>query len=212
MQELRNMDDDLQKHKEAYTKNKKLYIKQCRLLNPVDLAPARTQLEKEFKTAMQKQDQKIELAMKMYDLVSRHIERLDSQVLKTGISEADWVRSSAMRQSSLNNRKRSLFTNITDGHRKRIHHSSRPNPSMMGQSAASNESEVDPNEPIYCYCNQVSFGDMIACDGENCEKEWFHYACVGLVEPPVGKWYCDYCKSEQYQDSSNSSSSSSEED
>lgn len=88
-------------------------------MNPVDLAPARTQLEKEFKTAMQKQEQKIELAMKMYDLVSRHIERLDSQVLKTGISEAEWVRSSAMRQGSLNNRKRSLFTNITDGHRKR---------------------------------------------------------------------------------------------
>lgn len=43
---------------------------------------------------------------------------------------------------------------------------------MIGQSAALNESEVDPNEPIYCYCNQVSFGDMIACDGENvsCEK------------------------------------------
>lgn len=88
-------------------------------MNPVDLAPARTQIEKEFKIAMQKQDQKIELAMKMYDLVSRHIERLDSQVLKTGVSEVDWVRSSAMRQSSLNDRKRPLFTNITDGHRKR---------------------------------------------------------------------------------------------
>lgn len=26
---------------------------------------------------------------------------------------------------------------------------------------------IDPNEPKYCYCNQVSFGDMVACDGEN---------------------------------------------
>ncbi|KAJ8448082.1 hypothetical protein Cgig2_031806 [Carnegiea gigantea] len=26
---------------------------------------------------------------------------------------------------------------------------------------------IDPNEPIYCICHQVSFGDMIACDNEN---------------------------------------------
>jgi len=23
---------------------------------------------------------------------------------------------------------------------------------------------VDPNEPTYCICNQVSFGEMVACD------------------------------------------------
>jgi hypothetical protein len=26
---------------------------------------------------------------------------------------------------------------------------------------------VDPNEPKYCDCNQVSFGEMIACDNED---------------------------------------------
>lgn len=25
----------------------------------------------------------------------------------------------------------------------------------------------DPNEPRYCVCNQVSYGDMVACDNEN---------------------------------------------
>lgn len=24
----------------------------------------------------------------------------------------------------------------------------------------------DPNEPRYCICNQVSYGDMVACDNE----------------------------------------------
>lgn len=24
--------------------------------------------------------------------------------------------------------------------------------------------EVDPNEPRYCYCNQVSYGEMVGCD------------------------------------------------
>ncbi|KAJ0784342.1 putative chromatin regulator PHD family [Helianthus annuus] len=26
---------------------------------------------------------------------------------------------------------------------------------------------IDPNEPTYCVCHQVSYGDMIACDNEN---------------------------------------------
>ncbi|KAG0193435.1 hypothetical protein DFQ28_005252 [Apophysomyces sp. BC1034] len=34
---------------------------------------------------------------------------------------------------------------------------------------------------------------MVACDEENCEREWFHYACVGLVEPPPGEWFCNDC-------------------
>lgn len=25
---------------------------------------------------------------------------------------------------------------------------------------------LDPNEPRYCVCNQVSYGDMVACDNE----------------------------------------------
>jgi len=28
----------------------------------------------------------------------------------------------------------------------------------------------DPNEPRYCICNHVSYGDMVACDNEDCEK------------------------------------------
>lgn len=23
---------------------------------------------------------------------------------------------------------------------------------------------IDPNEPLYCYCQQVSYGEMVACD------------------------------------------------
>ncbi|KMZ71476.1 Inhibitor of growth protein [Zostera marina] len=56
---------------------------------------------------------------------------------------------------------------------------------------------IEPNEPTYCVCHQVSFGDMIACDNENCEGgEWFHYSCVGLTPETrfKGKWYCPTCR------------------
>ncbi|XP_058800193.1 inhibitor of growth protein 3-like [Phymastichus coffea] len=46
----------------------------------------------------------------------------------------------------------------------------------------------------YCICNQVSYGNMIACDNDLCSYEWFHYACVNLTIAPEGKWYCPKCK------------------
>ncbi|KAL5194284.1 PHD finger protein ING1 [Glycine soja] len=55
------------------------------------------------------------------------------------------------------------------------------------------ELPVDPNEPTYCFCNQVSYGAMVACDNPNCKIEWFHFGCVGLKEQPKGKWYCSNC-------------------
>nr|XP_033815156.1 inhibitor of growth protein 3 isoform X4 [Geotrypetes seraphini] len=51
----------------------------------------------------------------------------------------------------------------------------------------------DPNEPRYCICNQVSYGEMVGCDNQDCPIEWFHYGCVGLSEAPKGKWYCPQC-------------------
>jgi hypothetical protein len=56
---------------------------------------------------------------------------------------------------------------------------------------------IDPSEPRYCTCGDVSWGTMIACDNEdNCEKEWFHLSCVGLEDLPPRrtKWYCPDCR------------------
>ncbi|CAL3964801.1 unnamed protein product [Diplocarpon coronariae] len=55
---------------------------------------------------------------------------------------------------------------------------------------------IDPDEPRYCLCNRVSFGTMIGCENENCEKEWFHLECVGLTDipPRTTKWYCPDCR------------------
>jgi len=67
-----------------------------------------------------------------------------------------------------------------------------------GSVEASQELSIDPNEPRYCYCNQVSYGEMIACDNPDCNREWFHLGCAGLTAPPKGrgKWYCRDCEEE----------------
>ncbi|XP_028832254.1 inhibitor of growth protein 2 [Denticeps clupeoides] len=56
------------------------------------------------------------------------------------------------------------------------------------------EFAIDPNEPTYCLCEQVSYGEMIGCDNEQCPIEWFHFTCVGLTYKPKGKWYCPKCR------------------
>ena len=61
------------------------------------------------------------------------------------------------------------------------------------------ESEGDSDEPRYCYCNQVSYGNMVACDNDNCPREWFHLPCVNLDKAPLSrtKWFCsEECKEE----------------
>ncbi|KAJ7204428.1 hypothetical protein GGX14DRAFT_460373 [Mycena pura] len=63
-----------------------------------------------------------------------------------------------------------------------------------GAPPGDNDGEGDDTKP-YCYCQRVSFGEMIACDNATCQWEWFHVECVGMTEPPVGRWFCDTCKS-----------------
>ncbi|KAI9798131.1 MAG: hypothetical protein M1835_004220 [Candelina submexicana] len=56
-----------------------------------------------------------------------------------------------------------------------------------GASADDEEDEEDDeSEPRYCYCNQVSYGEMVACDADDCPREWFHLVCVGLTKAPKG--------------------------
>ncbi|RDA84228.1 hypothetical protein CP532_0144 [Ophiocordyceps camponoti-leonardi (nom. inval.)] len=57
------------------------------------------------------------------------------------------------------------------------------NSSMHGED----EGDMDGDEPTYCYCNSVSYGEMVACDADGCEREWFHLACVGLKVAPGSK-------------------------
>ena len=74
--------------------------------------------------------------------------------------------------------------------------------SMPGRDGAGDEDEdmqmggddEGEDNKLYCFCNGPSHGNMIACDNEACEREWFHYECVGLVSEPKGRWLCDECK------------------
>jgi hypothetical protein len=123
-------------------------------------------------------DKKTAIALKSYDLLDQHVQLVDKEIklLETSIRlhgtplaplEDVPVKSSAGRKKG-------------------------------GQSIKTGAQEllqtiVDPNEPVYCFCRQVAFGNMVACDNEECAIEWFHCSCVNLTKMPKNEWLCPTC-------------------
>lgn len=70
------------------------------------------------------------------------------------------------------------------------------NAAAAAQAAA--ETDLAEQEPIYCVCNEISYGNMICCDNNACSIEWFHFQCVNLVNKPKGKWYCPNCRGDSH--------------
>lgn len=71
---------------------------------------------------------------------------------------------------------------------------------MIGDEGEEADADNAGDDRTYCYCDRVSFGNMIGCDGDDCAREWFHLACVGMDTPPKGEWYCDDCLEKRKRD------------
>lgn len=181
-------------------------------------------------------DDKVQLAMQTYEMVDKHIRRLDSELSKleselkdksihssssvAATEEATEVTKGKKRsnssQAGRGDKKKGLQVtpkSVMKGSNKSIKKETAENvpsastsllaradlPPLVALQAAVNmegmglEMPVDPNEPTYCTCHQVSYGEMIGCDNPDCTIEWFHFGCVGLTSKPKGKWYCMKC-------------------
>lgn len=55
---------------------------------------------------------------------------------------------------------------------------------MIADEAAEAEAEAaeddDADGHTYCVCDRVSFGEMIGCDGSDCEREWVSFDSLVL--------------------------------
>jgi hypothetical protein len=132
-------------------------------------------IDKSVKLCLEIADEKCALAARAYDLVDEHITKLDKD-LRVFEDEA---------RNNTNTNKNKM--NKQEGQNDKKN-------DQVGSPYYVNE--ADPNEPTYCYCKRVSFGEMVGCENDKCKIEWFHFSCVGL-DPTVklkGKWYCKECK------------------
>ncbi|XP_073151525.1 PHD finger protein ING2 isoform X1 [Henckelia pumila] len=178
----------------------------------------RKEIEANQDNALSLCTEKVLLARQAHDLIDSHIKRLDEDL--NNFAE-DLKQEGKIAPDELavlpplplvpkNEKRRSLYGTPQS---KRIDYRDKdwdrernrdlelmPPPGMLKKEFASPvelDQPIDPNEPTYCVCHQVSFGDMIACDNENCQGgEWFHYACVGLTPETrfKGKWFCPTCR------------------
>lgn len=85
-------------------------------------------------------------------------------------------------------------TSTSDRTRKRADHSEGVRDGKRRKTGSSGKEEEGENS--YCYCGGTSSGQMIGCDGPDCEMEWFHVKCTDITALPAEEeaWYCDACK------------------
>ncbi|CAF1095238.1 unnamed protein product [Adineta steineri] len=152
-------------------------------------------------------DEKITLANQAYEMVEKHIRRLDD-VLEELANQPQIIPAnnrkkkrtiSANDELNSNKKRRKIDKPLNQVQnktsiKKKDHHQQQQQDMRKVEPVGLDLFPIDPYEPRYCVCNQVSFGRMIACDNPQCQIEWFHFACVKLEEEPKGKWFCEKCR------------------
>lgn len=162
---------------------------------------ARDQVRQLYAKCQEYADEKVSLAMQTYELVDKHIRRLDVDLRKFEHE----LESQAHRPSPGRPSKRKAGAHVeSPATKKRVAGGSdrkknggfvppaspaRRPPSL----SVSLDMPIDPNEPLYCFCKRVSFGEMVGCDNPECRVEWFHFECVNLTQSPKGRWLCPEC-------------------
>lgn len=200
-----------------------------------------------FNKAKEYGDDKVQLAIQTYELVDKHIRRLDSDLARfegeiqdktltatktpkteeqtgkrgrkrikdikvpvnkkkratiSALSSEDESRTEAIVKTPKSVKKQKVIQEKeTRKVQKKTTEPEEPKPETTGHTTPHPsdvlDMPVDPNEPTYCVCQQVSYGEMIGCDNTECPIEWFHFACVGLTTKPKGKWFCPKCSQDR---------------
>eukprot|EP00029_Vermamoeba_vermiformis_P013666 TRINITY_DN8591_c0_g1_i1.p1 TRINITY_DN8591_c0_g1~~TRINITY_DN8591_c0_g1_i1.p1 ORF type:complete len:236 (+),score=81.04 TRINITY_DN8591_c0_g1_i1:52-759(+) len=167
------------------------------------------QMREELENCVSHCDEKVSLAVQTYDLVDKHIRRLDQDLKKFEAELEDerkqqqQVQSQTLKSTGGKKLAAAQGTGLGKVPRKKDQKAvdARGPIGVNGVPlAAEVEMPIDPNEPTYCTCGRVSFGEMIGCDNAECAIEWFHFECVGLSGPVKGKWYCPDCAAKMKKD------------
>lgn len=185
---MQDLDQQTQGTMDKLEQSSRAYLKRKAKDASVADDRALQKIRDDFKRAMEMGDEKIELAAQTYELVDKHIRRLDAD-LKKFEAELEQQETKGKGKGT----KASKHKENGKGQKKSVRASELPPDAAPRLFNVDIDMPIDPNEPTYCICNRVSFGEMVGCDNPDCRVEWFHFECVGLTSPPKGKWYCNEC-------------------
>jgi len=181
------------------------YLRKVRDLSPGKRKAEMEKIQKMFKQAKEISDDKVNIAVHTYELVDKHIRKLDSDLAKfesemkekgrLSQTESEDEEELPVKSKKSKDKKKGIKEEKKKKKTKNepqttpVHHfANLPVPQEVL------DMPVDPNEPTYCLCQQVSYGEMIGCDNQDCPIEWFHFGCMDLHTKPKGKWYCPKCQ------------------
>ena len=217
---MRELDDKAEKILKEVDDQSKQYEEDVASLQMPERDNRLKSIEALYKKAREHADEKVSLATQTYEMIDKHIRRLDSDLARfetdlkdkesnhaSGTSEAVAEQQKPSKSEKTGKKRSRKLKKETEKKRRKKQKKSRPvvsvkSPSLLtpmslvsipGATEMALDMPVDPNEPTYCLCQQVSYGEMVGCDNYDCPIEWFHFQCVGLTEKPKGKWYCPRC-------------------
>jgi hypothetical protein len=151
---------------------------------------------------------KFQLSVKKYDFIDQNIKSLDTEISllekaleRNGHSLEDLSGASSLVIGELEKvgtkvvgTAQGTFQDKRKGKRKQAGDAS-VSTAAGDSSNVLTEQIVASAEPVYCICKRIAFGDMVACDNDECPIEWFHYTCVSLTKKPKNSWLCPSCSS-----------------
>uniref|UniRef100_A0A3B3V621 Inhibitor of growth protein n=1 Tax=Poecilia latipinna TaxID=48699 RepID=A0A3B3V621_9TELE len=209
---MRDLDNRTEEKKGEIDKLAEEYIANVKNLASEQRVEHLQKIQNAYSKCKEFSDDKVQLAMQTYEMVDKHIRRLDADLARfenelkeklelSGYESAD----GRALKSKLGNQKTFPVSlhDVFYSYKQfffllfllRLPHR---DPDLSDTLLPMQPSDVldmpvDPNEPTYCLCHQVSYGEMIGCDNPDCPIEWFHFACVDLATKPKGKWFCPRC-------------------
>ncbi|XP_046850308.1 inhibitor of growth protein 4-like isoform X2 [Xenia sp. Carnegie-2017] len=188
------------------------YTECARNLSPSEKTEQLTKIEESFAKAKELSEDKVQLAMQTYEMVDKHIRKLDFDLARfeadlkeqheQELAASDEENKDSKSRKKKRKKSRGKSTGAESARKKKRDEPVIPPLAAVTAFLPSPDVQVldmpvDPNEPTYCLCHQVSYGEMIGCDNLECPIEWFHFPCVGLTTKPKGKWYCPKCNIEK---------------
>ncbi|PWA14512.1 hypothetical protein CCH79_00011213 [Gambusia affinis] len=206
---MRDLDNRTEEKKGEIDKLAEEYIANVKNLASEQRVEHLQKIQNAYSKCKEFSDDKVQLAMQTYEMVDKHIRRLDADLARfenelkekleqSGYESADGRALKSTSESEMRSQRekrgsrgRGRKGSDEDSPRKKKKASPVLSDALLPmQPSDVLDMPVDPNEPTYCLCHQVSYGEMIGCDNPDCPIEWFHFACVDLATKPKGKWFC----------------------
>jgi inhibitor of growth protein 5 len=144
---------------------------------------------------------KLDLAVKCYDLIDVNVKAIDVEmngIEKSLLSSGVVIPPSSFVNGVKDSSNALVDESIIGAKRKRDEGGTKEDAFLASASSLTDATkQSNDTEPIYCICKKVAYGEMVACDNEDCPIEWFHYPCVNLSRKPKNSWICPLCSADK---------------